>query len=147
MKNYCLNKLIEKSDYIQSLCVNNQSSNPGDMFWEHHFPLKDEQGSWTSSENWDLPEDTVKTILVFEEELLDYAKDVIAHSNDKSFGIPWILPPWVVFPIYSLGSSAWKMGFGQIYTDCFHKFFQNLSEPEKDLYNMNYEKPRYFTRM
>ena len=145
MKQYSLKELLEQSDHIQRICINKMNSRPGSLYMEHHPPLKDENGSWISPNNWNLSDDEIRNILSFDKSLFDYATDVINFSTNEKFPTPWMLPPWTVFPLYAKGDDFWKLGIGGVYMKIYKQFLESLSFAEKDLYFKNYPKPEYFS--
>ena len=156
-----IGELIEKSNYVQSKCINKK--HPHEIlgeWWSHTLPLKDLDDHFLASDNWDLPEDEVKKLRLFCDELTVYAEAVVdicfddwhqlhtleMHENIRAcFGnVLDFLPPWMVFPLYSERYLCWRMGLGEMYAAIHWVFLKDvLTNEEFELYKKTYPAPCY----
>lgn len=56
----------------------------------------------------------------------------------------YLLPPFLVFPLYSPTSLGWRMGSGADYAEYWAKFMKNLSKEERNEYLSKYEYPEWW---
>ncbi len=152
LRSFCIAELIVESEYVQAKCVNEVHTLEllGEV-WTHMLPLKEKEKHFLEPSNWDLPETEIKKIQDINKKLNEYAlvifdlvyggtklplKEVLDSVTD-------LLPPWVVFPLYTASCMGWRMGNGAKYQDVYVKFILSLTEEEFERYNKTYPVPDY----
>lgn len=154
-ENVNINELIQKSEWVQSLCIN---ENIGKGCYRHHLPLKQEKyPTHYSPDDWDLPKETTERIMETEKELEQFyvyalwlateGEGYITDENVKKLNFSYVknkmLPTWIAFPIYDSASMAWRQWL-ENYSTLFHLFLNSLSEKERLAYCERYPLPPYF---
>lgn len=155
IKNINIDSLLEKSNYIQSKCINEKivNKNNNTCFWNHYLPLKSFDNSLLNCNNWDLPENEIIKINEYQKILVNYANlliDLWYINNNKPINNMInnylnILPPWIIFPIYNASAIGWRMGTGETYVYFYINFLKSLSEEEFEKYNITYIQPEYMS--
>lgn len=152
-----ISSLLEKSDYIQSKCLNEQymdTDGTTPAGWIHSLPLKRAHGHGLDPANWDLSEEDISLIRAFNEDLRNYARSILrlCRSRRSSLTVKHrlasvtdFLPPWVAFPLYPFGSPAWSAGLGEEYMDAHLLFLSSLSIEEFKEYKAAFPIPDYFS--
>lgn len=153
IKKINIDLLLEKSNYIQSKCINKPITNKNNeiCFWEHHLPLKSLKEHSLEPNNWALPENEIIKINEYQASLAEYANLLIdlwyANNNKpiKEFLNNYldVLSPWIVFPLYNSSTIGWRMGLGEEYIYFYTNFIRSLSEEEFRKYDANYKQPEY----
>lgn len=155
LKRINIQALVEKSNYIQSFCINEQRMHEGlgtPVLW-HSLPVKNKKEHPLKSQNWDLPESDIAVIKKFNKQLTDYAF-ILLDVVDAQKGYPAkaalsnitdFLPPWLVFPLYDPLSMGWRMGIGEDYMGEYRDFLKSLSEDEYEAYSKVYPCPDYMS--
>lgn len=144
-----MDELVKMSLYVQGLCIDNKE----DPVYGHHLPIKDPKEHFVTPENWDLGEDQIKQVKQALDTLSDYAEKVytaisLYYENRRDYqGVTfsqWILPPWLVFPHYPVGTIGWRMGSGETYKIIWSCFWNSISSKEKLKYLEEYPEPEYW---
>ena len=151
---WSITDLIEKSDFVQSKCINKQVLIDDIIlypFWIHSLPLKNKMDSFSHSRNWDLPTEEISEISECIEALDVYVYFLRESCQlgarvpvkEKLPNITDFLPPWVVFPLDHACASDWGRGLQAKYLYEFKEFLRWLSPDELRLYKKTYPKPSY----
>ncbi len=152
LKSFCIAELIAESEYVQEKCVN--EVHPHELFgevWTHTLPLKEKEKHFLDPSNWDLPETEIEKIQGINKKLNDYALVVFdfVYGGSKIplkealSSVTDLLPPWIVFPLYTVSCMGWRMGNGEEYQDVYVNFIHSLTEEEFERYNEAYPVPEY----
>ena len=142
--------LIKANDLIQTYVINEKRT-PEAMTYEHHLPLLDENKLALDSSNWDLTDadkekisNALEKLKIYYGAVYDAYGDMIYHRNQNSHRFDReLLPPWIVFPLYSVRTLGWRMGSGEEYRDIFSYFLNSLTDEQCEEYDKAYPEPEY----
>lgn len=142
-------EVIKLSKKVLEYCVNLPVDSEDFCDVEHHLPVKDRKKSWENENNWNLS----KKDFALVKKNVDILKSRADYLVNKygcgmyRFGphlMNEILPHWILFPHYAGDSIGWREGLGAEYCNLVHRFYDSLSNTEKEQYLEKYPQPDYF---
>ena len=137
-----LTELVNKGNYILSLCVDKETGNAFEPI-EHHLPLIDPSQSELDVNNWDLSESEKNTVKAYQKDLMSYADAIIKAYSKPCSDMVDIPPLWIVFPTYTATTIGWKMGLGEQYEWIYLEMLARKSSEEYEEYKSRYPAPEY----
>lgn len=130
----------KKSDDIQQFCIDEEKTNLSCKYLYHHLPMKDPEKYFLDADNWDLTKEERAFIEKGLKELETYHR---AFLHDELAEDADVLPPWIAFPLYPLGTMGWRMGTGETYKAKWNEYMGSLTEEERSAYNRRFPMPLY----
>lgn len=145
------NEIIEKGEYIQSLCMNKKNViGYGMIEWYHHIPFVNENEDNRMS-NWKLTTKEKSDVKNYIQDLKEYAKHALIlyewYEIEDLYQDFLILPPWLVFPLYPANAIGWKKGLGQEYKKMYFDILRELDEKQRRRFTKQFPVPEYFSEM